>query len=237
MKAYFLSDIHLKRIDEPRAQKLLSFLKTLEADTELTHIFLVGDIFDLWISDHAYFVNKFAPIIEQLKSLRQRGVELHYFEGNHDLYLDRFWENQIGAKVHRNWAVFDLSGLRVRVEHGDLIDPDDHGYRFLRWFLRTPVITWAAHHLHEKLVAQIGEKASRVSRTYTSETKTISKEEAINKIRRHAEALATSESLDFIISGHLHVRDDVKVSGDFAPLGQLIWEAGLIPLLYFNLRN
>lgn len=212
MKAFFLSDLHLKKMDEPNAQKFLSFLRQAVKDPDLTHLFLVGDIFDLWISNHAYFRKKFAPIIEQIKQLRLRDVEVHYFEGNHDLYLERFWQDSVDVQVHSDSAIFEMGGLRVRVEHGDLIDKDDRGYRFLRWFLRTPVMTWIAHNLQQTLVAQIGERASRASRAYTSESKTISRQQALAKIRHHAEKLVLREPLDFVISGHLHTRDDIVLT-------------------------
>ena len=91
------------------------------------------------------------------------------------------------------------------------MDPDDRGYIFLRWFLRTPIMRLLILNLPGKLVAWIGERASRHSRTYTSEKKTISSDGAIAKIRRHAVKVHAEAPFDLMITGHVHVRDDTEI--------------------------
>lgn len=87
MKAYFISDLHIKHEDKTKGLKLMEFLKNLPKDT--THLVLLGDIFDLWIGSHEYFIKKFSKIIAELKTISDRGVEIHYFEGNHDIHLKK----------------------------------------------------------------------------------------------------------------------------------------------------
>jgi UDP-2,3-diacylglucosamine hydrolase len=97
-EAYFLSDIHLKRLDQPEARILLGFLQEIGPRVQATHLFLVGDIFDFWIGGHEYFVRKFSPIADHLRRIVSSGVEVHYFEGNHDLYLQAFWQDRLGIR-------------------------------------------------------------------------------------------------------------------------------------------
>ncbi|MGE0762714.1 MAG: UDP-2,3-diacylglucosamine diphosphatase [Bdellovibrionales bacterium] len=218
LNAIFLSDLHLTTLSDPRGQCFLRLLHSqrgpraasLSADKiqALTHLFLVGDIFDLWLADHTYFLSHYASAIEQIRRLHNEGVEIHYFEGNHDLYLEKFWGQALGVEVHAGPAYFQLGSRRVRVEHGDQMDPDDRGYLFLRWLLRTSVMTWLAHHLPSKAAVLLGQRASQTSRTYTSQVKTVSHDQALTKMHRHAENLAQSESFDLMIHGHVHVQDD-----------------------------
>ncbi len=207
-EAYFLSDIHLESLDQPHARVLIGFLDDLVTRVPATHLFLVGDIFDFWLGGHPYFVRKFAPIVDHLERIVASGVEVHYFEGNHDLYLRDFWQDRVGVRVHGGAHLFHLGALRVRVEHGDLLDPTDRGYRFLRWLLRTPTIAFAGSRLPGGLLARIGRAASRTSRRYTSRHKTISEDRALFTIRSHAKRLIAQEPFDLIITGHVHVRDD-----------------------------
>ena len=122
-EAYFLSDIHLKNLDQPDAHLLVGFLEDVGARVQATHLFLVGDIFDYWLGGHEYFIRKFSPIVDHLRRIVASGVEVHYFEGNHDLYLRDFWQDRMGVRVHGRSHLFQLEGLKVRVEHGDLVDP------------------------------------------------------------------------------------------------------------------
>jgi UDP-2,3-diacylglucosamine hydrolase len=207
-EAYFLSDIHLSGPDEPDAGVLTGFLESIGTRTEVTHLFLLGDIFDFWLGDHGFFIRRFSAIVEALKRIAGSGVEVHYFEGNHDLYLRDFWQDQLGVRVHEQARLFQLGDLSVRVEHGDLLDPSDRGYRFLRRLLRTSMIRQAGRRLPGGLLARIGKLASRTSRRYTSQRKKISDEGARNNVRRHAERAVREQPFDLIITGHVHVRDD-----------------------------
>lgn len=214
MKAYFLSDIHVANSHEERYQKLIRFLVQITADKECSHVFFLGDIFDMWIGNHNYFKDKFSELVRAMEELVQSGKEVHYFEGNHDLYLREFWQDSLGINVHSEPAYFRLGDFTVRLEHGDQMDLTDRGYLFLRWFLRTPVLKFAARKLPEKLVSEIGERASRASRVYTSESKVISNERAVLNIRGHAQNAYAERRFDWIISGHVHVRDYFEFQRD-----------------------
>ncbi len=183
----------------------------------MTHLFLVGDIFDLWVAGHFYFIEKFKPLIEELRRLHALGVEIHYFEGNHDLYLEHFFARVCGFRVHRQFAYFNLGEMRVRVEHGDEMDPADRGYRFLRWLLRTPLLEWLAPRLPDKFVVWLGQRMSEASRQYTSALKTISLERARDVIRAHALGVWNQfKPFDLLVAGHVHVVED----SEFIPVGQ-----------------
>ncbi len=208
MQAYFVSDIHLRSMQEVNARLFVRFLKSLQVKDGVTHLFLVGDIFDFWISDHKYFIEKFEPIVTEIQRLVKDGIAVHYFEGNHDLYLKNYWTNRLGVKVYTEHEVFKLNGFKVRVEHGDLIDLTDKGYLFLKKVLHTPVMQFIAESSPEGFIAKIGERASQASRYYTSNIKTQKVESTIDKIRLHAHKKIKETEFDYIISGHLHVRDE-----------------------------
>ena len=151
-----------------------------------------------------------ARLSSTLRRIVCSGVEVHYFEGNHDLYLREFWQDRLGIRVHNQARLFQLGDLRIRVEHGDLLDPADRGYRFLRRSLRTRPIAYAATRLPGSLLAGIGRLASGTSRRYTTRHKTISDERARTNVRSHAEKAVHEGAFDLIITGHVHVRDDYE---------------------------
>ncbi len=206
--AYFVSDIHITAADSARGQLFLEFLRSLSAESGASHLVLLGDIFDLWVADHDYFVDAYEEIIDEIKRLKVEGVEIRYFEGNHDLHLRYYWADRLGLIVHPGPAYVSIGDMTVRLEHGDQMDPEDKGYLFLRWFLRTPPIRWLVCHLPGSIVAGIGDRASAKSRNYTSNTKSISADDAVKKIRVHAGKAYAERPFDLLISGHVHVRDD-----------------------------
>ena len=176
----------------------------------VTDLFLVGDIFDLWIADRRRFVREYKAVAEKIQLLRLGGMRVHYFEGNHDLDLRLFWQHQIGVDVHSEAAFFELNGVKLRVEHGDQMDPDDSGYLFLRWFLRTPLMVFLGRYLPNFVVDWIGQQASEKSRTYTTEVKSASDDQVREKIKAHALRAYTENEFDVLISGHVHVAVDMR---------------------------
>ena len=211
LNAYFVSDLHIGSPTDSRAALFLDFLRNLRGGENASHLILMGDIFDLWIAAHHYFIDKYQIVTDEIARLRDEGVEIHYFEGNHDLYLKHYWGEQIGVTVHEGPEYMELGHQTVRIEHGDQMDPDDRGYRFLRWFLRTPPLKFLIPRLPSGLIVAIGKKSSQTSRVYTSETKTITREDTIRKIRSHAEEVYEEMPFNLIISGHVHVRDQYLV--------------------------
>lgn len=216
IRAYFISDLHLTSPEDARAQALLKFLRALSGPSgdhapDITHLFLLGDIFDLWIARHGYFLEKWVDINAEFLRLRQRGVEIHYLEGNHDLYLEHYFGNHLGFYVHGDPIHLSVGPWRLRLEHGDQMDPSDRGYRFLRWLLRTPVLRWVGKNLPEQAIVRLGQRMSHMSRDYTSNRKTITEAVAREKIRTHAQKVLQEAEFDLLIAGHVHVRDEHRI--------------------------
>lgn len=184
-------------------------MHSLLKSREKVHLFLVGDIFDLWVGDHQYFQDEFIGIVETLRQLRfEKGFEIYYFEGNHDLHLQEFWQNQMKFNVYTTLQRFEIDGLKLVVEHGDEINREDRGYLFLRWLLRSKLMTWAAYRLPSSWIKKIGRESAKASRSYTSEVKTLSQEVLIEKLHAHARQLYREKEFDFHIHGHVHLRDE-----------------------------
>ena len=224
--AVFVSDIHITSPDSGRGRLFLDFLKSLSGRAGLTHLFMLGDIFDLWVADHRYFVERYAAIIAEIRRLKSEDVKISYFEGNHDLYLKHFWRDELGLTVHEGPTQLTLGNTRVRLEHGDQMDPDDRGYLFLRWFLRTPPIRFLNRHLPGRFVARLGDRASASSRQYTTHRKSIEPSTAVAKLRDHARRVHAEVPFDLIITGHVHVRDDCEIdaaSGRFRAVNLGSW--------------
>ncbi len=212
-RALFVSDIHIASPEDPKYSLFLRFLEKC-LDCPPAQLFLVGDIFDLWISDRRFFVERYSEAIEKLLLLTGKGVQIHYFEGNHDLDLKIYWQQVMGFDVLEDAAYFDIGGMKFRVEHGDLMDPSDKSYLFLRWLLRTPVLRFLCRHLPDVMVHWIGSRASQVSRRYTGNPNSLNIGEIKDKIHRYARLAYKSERFDVLVSGHVHVCDDVNLNYD-----------------------
>ncbi|MBO9665657.1 MAG: UDP-2,3-diacylglucosamine diphosphatase [Bdellovibrio sp.] len=213
MEAWFISDIHIKTAEERNGQILLRFLRSLlEKNPQQIHLFMLGDIFDLWIGDSQYFANQFPDLMKALKDLRQAGARITYIEGNHDVHIEGYFQKKLGVEVFVEAQYYNIDGLRVRVEHGDLINLNDIKYLKYRALIRNPWIKPLKDVFPGRFWAYLGNRASKKSRARSGDYRTRNEEQLIAMIRNHAERVYREGAFDVIISGHMHVFDDTMVS-------------------------
>lgn len=211
MQAYFISDLHLKTMEERNSQRLLRFLLSLWQQPEgtVTHLCLLGDIFDLWVSDHAVFVKRWNPIIKALQSLvKKHRNQLVYFEGNHDVHIAPFWEKKMGATVLTQPLTAIMGPWIVHMAHGDLINRNDKKYLKWRSQIRSKFLTHLAHNLPGGFWDWAGKKMSaksaKGSRTHRHDQQNYLRV----MVREYAKEIAKRDRCHFVITGHFHLQDD-----------------------------
>lgn len=227
MTAWFISDIHIKDINERGSITLLRFLRSIkEKNTAATHLFFVGDIFDLWVADSAYFLHKYADFIDLVRDIKKQGVEVFYFEGNHDLHVKHFWEKQLQIPTYTDAEYFKLGKYNVRVEHGDMINDEEVNYKKLRAFLRHPKTEKTLAMIPGKLIGELGNLASTVSRMRTSGMRQNQSEKMRTMIRNYAERTYIQKPFNYLITGHLHVQDDYEFASNAYSVNLGSWFEG-----------
>lgn len=129
---YFISDAHLgsRVIADPVAhqQRLVELLTRMGEDAE--EIFLLGDIFDFWYetfwpSSRESKRAQFGAILDCLKSLTDKGIAVHFFIGNHDIWTFGWLAHETGVTVHRKAESLSRYGRRLYMGHGDGIVPSN----------------------------------------------------------------------------------------------------------------
>lgn len=210
MEAWFISDIHLKSVEERNGQTLLRFLHSLRdsANVRDIHLFMLGDIFDLWVGGHQYFANKFAPLVEGMKELLEAGAKVTYIEGNHDVHVESFFQKKLGVSVFVEAQYYTMGDLVVRCEHGDLINTEDAAYLKYRGIIRNPWIKPLGRLLPGVFWDYIGDRASRKSRVRSGHYRQQNEYQLVEMVRSHAVRAYAERPFDIIISGHMHVFDD-----------------------------
>ena len=131
---YFLSDAHLgsRAIDNPQAhqQTLIAMLQHMAKDA--TAIYMLGDIFDFW---YEYFwcdrsKEQYRPFLDTLKSLTVKGIDIHFFIGNHDIWTFGWLEKQTGVHLHRKNESITIGNKRLFLAHGDGLVPSNYLQQF-----------------------------------------------------------------------------------------------------------
>ena len=66
----------------------------------LVKLFLIGDIFDYWFEYSNVIPKGFVRLFGQLASMSDKGVKIHFFAGNHDLWHRDYFSTELGMEVY-----------------------------------------------------------------------------------------------------------------------------------------
>jgi UDP-2,3-diacylglucosamine hydrolase len=163
MRRVFIADAHLQKPEDDNYRYLLRFLSELQGTTK--SLFILGDLFEFWIGNSKKIYPHYYPVLHILQELSASGTEIFYFEGNHDFHLDRFFMENIQAKVYPNPTVLELDGKRAYICHGDQINSRDHGYRLLRFILHSRITKRLVPLIPAALAFRIAEHLSQRSKS------------------------------------------------------------------------
>ena len=142
---YFASDIHLGlKVGQTHATRERLFVRWLdEVSADAEAIFLVGDVFDFWYEYRRVVPKGFTRLLGKLSELTDRGVAVHFFPGNHDLWAFDYLQTECGVVLHRaDYEILALAGKRVFIGHGDVFGKRGRGGRLLSRVFRSRAIQW-----------------------------------------------------------------------------------------------
>ncbi|MBP5758891.1 MAG: metallophosphoesterase, partial [Bacteroidales bacterium] len=86
-KTYFVADTHFGAPPDSRGREadFVRWLDVIKDDAKT--LFLLGDIFDFWFSYKHVVPRGFVRVLGKLAELADSGVEIHFFTGNHDMWV------------------------------------------------------------------------------------------------------------------------------------------------------
>ena len=127
-RTIWLSDTHLGTRG-CQAQALLDFLDSHECD----YLYLVGDIIDFWRLKRApHWTQLHSDVIRTVLTKARAGTVVTLVPGNHDEYLRRFCDLQLGNIMVTEEAIHrTVDGRLLLVLHGDRFDGITRCHRWL----------------------------------------------------------------------------------------------------------
>ncbi len=213
-KIYFLSDFHLGAPDAAsslvREKKIVAFLD--EAKKDAFEIFLLGDMFDFWYEYKKVVPKGYVRILGKLAEIADSGIRLHFFVGNHDMWMKDYFQKELSMQVYHEPKVFVYNNKKFYIGHGDGLGPDDHGYKALKKIFRNPVCQFLFGVLHPSLGISIANYFSRKSRAKTGNSDEHFLGEDKEWLMIYSRELLTKEHFDYFIFGHRHLPLDIKLN-------------------------
>lgn len=209
-KIYFLSDFHLGAPNAAdslvREKKIVNFLEEIKKDAAI--IFIVGDLFDFWYEYRTVVPKGYVRILGKLAELTDMGIVIHFFVGNHDMWMKNYFQQELNIQVYFEPREFEFNQKKFYIGHGDGLGPGDHGYKMLKKIFRNPFCKWLFGILPPVAGVGLANFSSRRSRavTGTNDGKFLGEEN--EWLIQYCKELLTTRQYDYMIFGHRHLPID-----------------------------
>ena len=214
-KVYFASDNHLGapsfKASLPREKKFVAWLDTIKSDAAA--LFLLGDLFDFWMEYKTVVPKGFTRTLGKLAELSDAGIPIYYFVGNHDLWMNGYFEEELNIPVFHRPQQFTINGKFFFIGHGDGLGPQDKGYKRMKKVFTNPVAQWFFRWLHP-------DWGVRLAQYFSVKNKLISGDDDIKFLGEENEWLVQyakrkleDRHFDYFLFGHRHLPLNIDLNG------------------------
>ncbi|HEY2258011.1 MAG TPA: UDP-2,3-diacylglucosamine diphosphatase [Variovorax sp.] len=128
-----ISDLHLQAADAATFGAFQGYLETSPADA----IFILGDLFEVWIGDDAATLPGFEAQCAALLRAAAARRPLYFMHGNRDFLVGADFAARCGMTLIDDPCVLVLHGERWLLSHGDLLCLEDTEYLRFRAQVRS----------------------------------------------------------------------------------------------------
>ncbi len=147
---YFASDFHLgtdgRHDSRTRERLIVRWLDHIAPKAEA--LYLLGDVFDYWFEYGEVVPKGFVRLLGRLAQLSDEGLPIYFFTGNHDMWMFRYFEEELGIPTYRQPLIRELGGKRFFLGHGDGLGPGDRGYKLIKRIFANPTCQWLFARIH-----------------------------------------------------------------------------------------
>jgi UDP-2,3-diacylglucosamine hydrolase len=209
-KIYFASDFHLGspnlKDSQKREKLIVSWLNNIEKDAKA--VYLVGDVFDFWFEYKKVIPKGFVRFLGKLSELTDNGIAVHFFVGNHDLWMQDYLEKEVGITVHHKNITIREGGKAIFIGHGDGLGKGDYFYKFLRKIFTSKICQWTFARLHPNFAFSLAHTWSKSGRK-SKGASFISNEKEI--LYGYCKEQQSINPVDYYVFGHRHFPLELKV--------------------------
>ncbi len=244
-KIYFVSDSHLGVPDRERSlareRMLVRWLDMAARDA--SEIYLLGDIFDFWFEYSTVVPKGYVRLLGKLAEIADRGIKVHYFTGNHDMWAFNYFNTEMGLIMHRHPIEANHHGKVLYIAHGDGLGPGDMGYKWLKKIFSNRICQKLFSFIHPGFGTGLALYFSRRSRLSNGDKDRYFRGEDKESLITYSKEMLKSGHVDYFIFGHRHYPISMEIvpgvvfvnTGDWLTnFSYAVLDQGVLSLQYFK---
>jgi UDP-2,3-diacylglucosamine hydrolase len=197
--------------NNPEREKLfVSWLD--EAGKDASEIYMLGDIFDFWYEYKKVVPRGFVRTLGKIAELTDKGVTVHFFTGNHDIWVYDYLPSETGVIVHRENLTCTINNRVFYLGHGDGLDPKEKGYLRLKKLFTSKTAQFLFSRLHPNIALWFGHQWAKRSRISKGTEPEYSQDADNEAAVRFARKYCLKKKVDYFIFGHRHLLLEKEIS-------------------------
>ncbi|MCF6306602.1 MAG: UDP-2,3-diacylglucosamine diphosphatase [Flavobacteriaceae bacterium] len=212
-KIYFSSDNHLgaptSKESFPREKKFVKWLDEVKEDAAA--IFLLGDLFDFWFEYKTVVPKGFVRVLGKLAEITDSGIPIYFFVGNHDLWMQDYFEKELNIPTYRDCKEFTFNNKAFLIGHGDGKGPGDKSYKRMKKVFTNPIFRWLFRWLHPELGMRMAQYFSVKNKLISGEEDKIFLGDDKEWLALYAKRKLETKHYNFFIFGHRHLPMEINV--------------------------
>lgn len=213
-KIYFSSDNHLGaptlEASRPREKKFVAWLDSIKHDAAA--VFLLGDLFDFWFEYKTVVPKGFVRTLGKLAELRDAGIPIYFFVGNHDLWMDDYFETELNIPVYHKPKEFTFNNQTFLIGHGDGLGPGDKGYKRMKKVFTNPFSKWLFRWLHPDIGVKLAQYMSVKNKLISGDEDAQFLGEDNEWLVQYCKRKLETKAYDYFVFGHRHLPMEIALN-------------------------
>lgn len=213
-KVYFASDNHLgaptKKESLAREKKFVRWLDFVQKDAAA--LFLLGDLFDFWFEYREVVPKGFVRTLGKLAEISDAGIPIHFFVGNHDLWMKDYFKEELNIQVYHKPHVFQLNDKKFFIGHGDGLGPNDKGYKRMKKVFVHPFSKWLYRWLHPDIGVRLARHLSVKNKLISGDEDAKFLGEENEWLVQYAKRKLSQQHYDYFLFGHRHLPMEIQLN-------------------------
>lgn len=213
-KVYIASDQHLglpnRKESLVREKKFVAWLETIKQDAHT--LFLLGDLFDFWFEYKTVVPKGFIRVLGKLAELKDHGIDIHFFVGNHDLWMRDYFQTELDIPVYHKPNEFLINNKIFLIGHGDGLGPGDKGYKRMKKVFRHPLSKWLYRWLHPDLGMKLGVYLSTKNKLISGDEDAKFLGEENEWLVHYCKRKLEHKHYDYFLFGHRHLPMTIELN-------------------------
>ncbi|TAD83162.1 MAG: UDP-2,3-diacylglucosamine diphosphatase, partial [Bacteroidetes bacterium] len=147
----------------------------------------------------------YVRLLGALAALSDAGIAIHFFVGNHDMWMRNYFQTELGAAVYFEAQTFQFNSKSFYIAHGDGLGPGDHGYKLLKKVFRNPVCKWLFGVLPPAAGLGLANFFSKKSREAVGKNEFNFLGPDREWLMIHSNKVLETQFFDYFVYGHRHI--------------------------------